>query len=459
MEKKENKIGQDFTMWGLALFALPSFFTNFFAQLFQSLDDGLFISRYVGETALASLNLLNPLVGVRFGLENLFSLGAATISAKLMGEGKQEEAKRVFTRVFVAGGVFFAIFSLLINIFNYPILKFLGAEGELTGYATYQMRLVMSFAPITCFNNIFNCYYSTAGKPKMGMYASVLNGVINIGLDIILMAILKMGVIGACIATTAGNIAVFFLGLVFFMNKNNEIHFVKPKGKFISTSIESGKYALPQCVNSVSFGITAYISNIVILNMIGSTGVAANAIVSDVRKMLTSGLIGFSVCVGPVIAYNRGLKDKLRLKKMLSHVAKLWFLGSLLLTTIGLILRKPLISIFMSEVSTKEFYDLSYYALTIEIFATAFVAGCITTNRSFIALGNPKAGIILSVFRNLIFKSVIYIVLPMLMGTDGIWYAVTVSEGISFFFGVYLLYLNRDNYGYGKSGIAKKLEE
>jgi len=444
MDKVDNKIGQDFSVFQLAKFGLPAFFMNVFAQVFRSLDDGLFISRYVGENALASLNLINPIAGILLAITHLFSLGASNISARLMGENKQLEAKQVFSRVVISGFVIGTVFAIIINVFSKPILIVLGADDTLIDYAIYQLRIVYLFAPITLVNSIFSCYYSTAGKPKMGLLCSIINGVTNITLDVFLIVICKMGVIGASIATVCGDLAVFFVGIIFYTNKKNEIYLVKANGKYFSTSIESASYALPQCINALSFSITALLTNKVILILIGSTGVAVNAIVSDIRKILTSGLVGFAACVGPVIAYNFGSKNIFRLKKILKEIFIIWLTLSLILTTCGLILRKPLINIFMSDKNSDNFYNIAFIALSIEIFGTLFVSGSITLSRSFIALNQPKLATILSVFRNLVFKVIVYLTLPFLIKDIGIWLAQPIGEGIAFIFGIYLVFINKN---------------
>ncbi len=454
MSEKENKIGQDFTFWGLLFFVLPSFFTNLLAQLFKSLDDALFISRYVGATALGAISLLNPLSSAQMAFEHLFSLGSSNISAKLMGEGRQDEAKKVFTRICITSVAFACLFALFINIFSKQILLFLGADEEMMYYATTQLRFVFSIAPIAMLNRVFSCYFSTAGKPRMGLYCSIINGVFNIGLDIILVAYLKMGVIGACIATIAGEVSVFIFGLAFFINRKNEIYFVKVSDGFISTSLQSFKYALPQCLNTISFAITSYIANIMILKVIGSIGISANAVVTDVRKILTSGLIGVSVSMCPVVAYNVGSKQTDKLKRVINHFIKIWAMGSVLITTIGLLLRRPLISLFLASDTPSEFYDLTFEAMTIEMFTTPFSSGNIAVNRLFIALGNARIATISSIFRNLISKSIMFILLPNLLGAIGIWLSVPISEVCAFILCVYLLVINADNYGYGKSGNA-----
>ena len=452
-----NRIGQDFSTFKLFKFVLPAFFTNLFSQLFKSLDDALFISRFVGPKALAALNLLSPLNCIQLGLSHLCSLGAATISARYMGRNDQKQAKQMFSKIIVAALLVGSLFAVITNIFTKPMLFALGADQELFDLAIYQVRLVYGIAPIVLLNAVFSLYYSTAGQPKMGMICSIVNGSINIILDLILITYLKMGVLGAAIATAAGEISVFVIGIIFFTNKNHEIYFVSPEGEIIKPCIESFKFALPQCINSFSFSVTALITNKQLLSLVGSDGVAANAIISDIRSIMMSGLIGMAASLGPVVAYNFGKGDPKRLRKTLYSILKIWLIGSISLVIIGFILRVPLVKFFMSEDSTIEFYEMSLFGITIEVFSIPFASACITISRLFIALNNAKASTVVSVCRNLIFRALSLIILPYLFKVTGVWLAIPVAEFMAFLFACVLIYINRNNYGYGKSGEAYML--
>ena len=452
-----NRIGQNFTTFGLFKFVLPAFFTNLFSQLFKSLDDALFISRYVGPKALAALNLLAPLNCIQLGISHLCSLGAATISARYMGKNNQEEAKQMFSKIVIAAIIIGLFFGLMINILAKPILYALGADDELYGLALYQIRLVFGIAPIVLLNTTFSSYFSTAGQPKMGMICSVVNGTINIVLDLILITYFKMGTLGAAIATATGEIAVFLIGIAFFINKKHEIYFVKPIGEIITPCIESFKFALPQCLNSLSFSVTALITNKQLLSLVESDGVAANAIISDIRSILMSGLIGMAASLGPVVAYNFGQGNVQRLRKTLFSILKIWLIGSMCLVGIGFILKTPLVQFFMSQDSSQEFYNMALFGITIEIFSIPFASGCITTSRLFIALNNAKASTIVSLCRNLFFRALSLLILPYLFNVTGVWLAIPVAEFLSFIFASILIYINRNNYGYGKSGEAYML--
>ena len=454
-EEKVNTIGKDFTTFELFKFALPAFFTNFFSQIFKSLDDALFISRFCGPKALAGLNILSPLISIQIALSNLCSLGAATISARYMGEGKQKEAKQIFSKILVGAVVIGVVFSILINIFSKPVLTFFGADEELYGYAIYQVRFVYTIMPIILFNAVFSLYFSTAGKPHVGTICSIVNGTINIVLDIILIPYLKLGVMGAGIATATGEIVVFFIGLFFFLNRNNEIYFVKPEGDIIKPCLECFKYAMPQCVNSISFGFTNFIINRELLYFIGANGVAANAIISDVRNILTTGLIGIAASVSPVVAYRYGERNVPKLKQAFISITKICLYTSLALVIIGMFVRYPLIQIFMSEDTSIDFYNMAIFGLTIEIFSIPFISGNFTASRLCIALNNARLSTIISLVRNLLFRTLTLIVLPVFFGVNGIWFAVPSGELLSFIFVIIVVYINRDNYGYGKSGLAE----
>ena len=155
-QEKTNRIGQDFTLWQLLVFVFPSILTNLFSQLFKTLDDGLFVSRFVGKTALAGINILSPLHFIQFSINNLFGIGASNISFRKMGEGKQLEAKQVFSRVVISAFTVGGLFSLLVNLFAVRLLTFLGADDELIGYGLISIRTVFLVTPISLVNIIFN---------------------------------------------------------------------------------------------------------------------------------------------------------------------------------------------------------------------------------------------------------------------------------------------------------------
>ena len=192
--------------------------------------------------------------------------------------------------------------------------------------------------------------------------------------------------------------------------------------------------------------------------MIGSQGVAAQAIIQDLRRIMSSAFIGFASCMGPIMAYNYGAKNKERIIRYIGYITKLWFIGSVLVTSIGIIMRKPMLFVYMNKDTSAYLYNMTYEGLTIELFASAFVAGCILINRIFVSFRNTKVATFLSIMRNIVFKLFFIIACPIVMGSKGIWWSFLLSEIAAFTLSSYVVYKNRDNYGYGSSGIAELLD-
>lgn len=448
-EEHINKIGQDFSLWGLLRFSFPSILNNFFAQLFKTLDDGLFVSRFVGKTALAGINILNPIHFFQFSLNNLFAVGAPNLSSRKMGQGDQQEAKRIFTRIVIVAFLIGGLFGLALNIFAYPLLNILGADEELMPFALISLRTVFAFTPITLTNSVFNNYYSTAGKPTMGLVCSIVNGTINIGLDVLLVVVKQMGVLGACLATISGDAVVFVIGLVFFLNRNHEIHFVNPEGKFISTAVESCQNGLPQFINTVSLALSSLVMNYQLLKYVGNDGIAANSIVADLLRILTSLFFGYTLCVGPIVSYNYGAKKKDRLRRLLRQNAMVWAMASVLLTVTGLLCREPFISIFINPNDNSEvFYSLTYYGLTIQYLSLPFFSGCVIIPRLLTAVNEIRASMTVAICRNVILRLLCVLTVPLIFGYRGIWLAGLVCELLAFLVDLYALNKHLPSYGY-----------
>ena len=444
-----NKIGQNFSLGGLLKFSFPSILNNFFSQLFKTLDDGLFVSRFVGKTALAGINILNPIHFFQFALNNIFGVGASNLSSRKMGEGDQQEAKRIFSRVCIAAFTIGTLFALLINVFSGPLLRFLGADEELSGYAMISLRTVFLITPISLLNSVFNSYFSTAGKPSMGLVCSLVNGSFNIVLDVLLIVVKKIGVLGACISTVSGEVAIFVIGLVFFLDRRSEIHFVAPEGKIFSTSAASMKNGFPQFINSLTLSLTSLVMNYQLLKYVGNDGIAANSIISDLLRILTSMFFGYTLCVGPIISYNYGSRNRERLRTLLKQNAVIWACSSLLLTTTGLLCRRPFIGIFVNANDNSEtFYSLTYYGLTIQYILLPFFEGCVLIPRLLTAVNQIRASMTIAIIRNIFLRIFCILTVPLIFGYRGVFLASLFCEIMAFSVDVFVLNRHAESYGF-----------
>lgn len=453
------KIGQDFTLKTLLMFGMPGLLTNLFARMFESLDDGLFISRFVGPLALAGIKILSPLESFTYAISHIFGIGASTVAANQMGKGNREYASVIFTKMIKLCFIFGTGFAIFLNVCAPLVLKALGSSPDIAEYGMIYIRYYYTFIPFRLCAIAFAAFYSTSGNPKMALVDSITNGILNVFFDVLFIVILKMGVKGPALANTISSIVVFTIGVVFFSNPKREIHFVKTDNDVSKIFVESWFTSFPQVLNSAAFGLTSFASNKALMIMIGSQGVAAQAIIQDIRRIMSSAFIGFSSCIGPIMAYNYGARNKERISRYIGYIIRLWACGSILITGLGVLLRSPMLFIYMSSETSRELYEMTYEGLTIELFAAAFMAGCILINRIFVSFRNTKAATFMSIMRNIVFKLIFIIGCPLVMGAKGIWWSFLISEVFAFALSATVMYVNRDNYGYGKDKIALLLDE
>ncbi len=257
MEKEKiSRIGQDFTLASLLKFALPGLLTNLSTRVYETLDDALFVSRFVGQNALAGIKILMPVDALVFALTHIFGLGASTYAATEMGRGNRQEAHRIFTRMITMGLVIGAVIAAAMIAFDDQILSFLGAGHDIIQYTEVYVAITFVALPFKLASMCFGAFYSAAGKPSMGLFNSILSGVVNIVTDYITIVVLQMGVAGAAIATSLGHIVTFVVGIIFYLRRNNDIGFAKPQGGYLKTLSTSLRYSIPQVTNSLTLSLT-----------------------------------------------------------------------------------------------------------------------------------------------------------------------------------------------------------
>ena len=185
--------------------AIPSMITMAFSALYQ-IADGLFVGRFIGEDALAAVNLIMPIIMMVFAFSSMIATGASVRISVLLGEKNREEASRVFTYSLKFIFVMSCIIGALGLIFAEPFVRLLapGATDGAIEYGITYTRVYALFSPLMPIYHATDNYLRVCGKEKLSMWLSVGTQILNIVLDVILIAFLGQGVWAAaftsCIA-------------------------------------------------------------------------------------------------------------------------------------------------------------------------------------------------------------------------------------------------------------------
>ena len=219
-----HSINGHFTPISLLKFAAPSIIMMMFMSLYTIID-GIFISRFVGSNALSSLNIVYPIINIVFAIGTMLGTGGNAIISRYMGEGKNKTAKECMTQFVVIGLIISVIILVLTRLNLSSISRILGASDLLLADCNSYLAMVISFAPAAMLQCLFQSYFVTAGRPNLGLFLTMIAGILNAVLDYVFIVVCQMGISGAGLATGIGQMVPAVSGLVF-------LHF--PKEVYIS---------------------------------------------------------------------------------------------------------------------------------------------------------------------------------------------------------------------------------
>ncbi len=299
------QLSDHFTYKKLMRFTLPSVAMMIFTSIYGVVD-GFFISNFAGKTAFAAINLIFPILMILSTVGFMFGTGGTAIVSKTFGEGDSDKANRyfsLFVYVTFALGVIFAVLGI---IFIRPISAALGASGKLFTDCVVYGIINLAALPFYVLQLMFQSFFVTAEKPKLGLYVTVASGVTNMVLDAALVILLpqEYKLLGAGIATAASQVVGGVLPLIYFFRKNDSI-------LHLGTTKYDGKALLKACTNgssefmsNVSMNLVGILYNLQLMKYAGEDGIAAYGVMLYVSWIFASAFMGYSVGIAPVFGYN-----------------------------------------------------------------------------------------------------------------------------------------------------------
>lgn len=442
----ENALEKKITIGSLLKYTFPTIIMMVFFSTYTIID-GMFISNFVGSDALAATNIVFPVINILIGIGIMFATGGSAIVAKSMGEGEIDSAREKFTFITIVSVVVGLVVEIVCILFLKDIIYLLGSTDILYPYAKDYLLYMLLFTPFIILKVYFDYFLVTAGAPKLGLASSVSGGILNIILDYVFIVNLDLGVAGAALATCIGYILPSIVAIIYFFNKKNMLHFVKPK-KDINAITQSCSNGMSEMVNQISSGVTTFLFNIVIIKFLGEDGIAAVTVILYMQFLLNSAFLGFVSGVSPRISYNYGKKDSIELHKLLKYsliIIGVFGVGIFLLSTV---VSDTLISLFASK-------DTHLYSITLNgfmIFSISFVFSGINIFASgmFTAYSNGKVSAIISLLRTFIFFVIGIVILPSLFGLNGVWLVVPIANILTSIISFIYMYKYKKVYLYEK---------
>ena len=445
MKKTQIQLSDHFTYQKLLRFVLPSIVMMVFTSIYGVVD-GLFVSNFAGKTPFAAINLVMPFIMVLGGIGFMIGTGGTALVSKVLGEGEPEKAKRYFTMMILFTLLVGAVLTVFGVTMMEKVARFFGATDEMLRDCVLYGRIVISFTAAFMLQNVFQSFLIAAEKPKLGLIATVAAGVTNMALDALFIAGFHWGVAGAAIATGLSQCVGGLFPLIYFLRPNSsKLRLVRTKLELrpILNACGNGSSEL---MSNISSSIVSMIYNFQLLKYIGEDGISAYGVLMYVQFVFIAIDIGYSIGCAPIVGFHFGAQNHTELKNMLGKSVKLMCGAGVVMAVLAQVLAAPLARLFVGY--DEVLYTPTCHAFRLFSFAFLFAGFNIFASSFFTALNNGLISAVISFLRTLVLQTSSVILLPLIFGVDGIWYAITAAEIFATTISVIFLFAKRKKYHY-----------
>ncbi len=438
-----NNLSGRYDFGALCAFAWPTIVMLVFMALYTMVD-GAFVSRLIGTDALSAVNIVYPLVNIYLAIGIMIGTGGSAIVARRIGQGDPRRAKADFTFLMIVSAVLGLAVTCIGLLELDWIIRLLGASPEIYNLCHNYAFILLFFVPMAVVQMAFLNFFVVDGRPGFGLAVVVAGGVLNMLLDYVLIETAGMGIGGAALATGIGYTVPCLLGVWHFFRKGKPgLRFARPTfdRNVLWKSVINGS---SEMVTNLSLAIITYLFNIIMMHHLGVDGVAAITIVLYAEYLLCAVYFGYSTGVSPLISYQYGKGDTFRLQRMFKNSLAIVAGCSIGAFVMSYVLAGGIVSIF-TPVETPVY---GYALRGFKIFAISFIfmGFNIFASALFTALSNGKVSAFLSLMRSFVFIALGVALLPLFLGTDGVWLAVPVAELLSFCLSAWFVFHYRESY-------------
>lgn len=419
------RLSDHFSYGRLLRFSFPSMLMMVFISIYGVVD-GYFISNYVGKTPFAAVNLIMPFLMLLGAVGFMVGAGGSALIGKYLGEGRGEEANRLFSMLILLSLVTGIGIAVAGAFFLESVAVALGADEQLLPGCVRYGRIILLGLPALILQFEFHSLFVTAEKPKIGLYVILAAGGMNMLLDWLLVGVLRLDIEGAAAATVTSQAVGGLVPLVYFSRPNSSLlRLGKTRfdGRALLKVLGNGS---SEFVSNISMSVVSMLYNAQLMKYAGEDGVAAYGVLMYVCFIFISLFVGFSVGTAPIISFHFGARNTDELKSLLRKGLVLCVGIGLAMVAAGELAAKPLSVLYvgydeaLTEMTLRGFriVSVSFLFSAVPIFGSSF----------FTALNDGKTSAVISFLRTLVFQIAAVLLLPMLFGLDGIWFSLVVSE-------------------------------
>lgn len=398
------------------------------AVAIYSFVDTIVIGQSVGADGTAACAVVLPIFTIAGFVALLCGVGGSVFMSKARGEGRQEKGDAYYTAALLYVGIITMLMWVLGVMFQIPLYRLLGADDALLPYALDYGKWIFGAFPSFVFVTFLGCFIRTDGSPRFVMAVTFIGGVINMIGDIVLVFPLGMGMEGAAIATASGSVIQSILLIGYILLGKTTLKIAKPF-KWFSAVRKISVVGFGAGISQIAMTVVTFIINNQIMKYSGSAALAVYGLLCTIAALFLSIFSGIGQAAQPIVSANFGAGQLDRYRMIAKIGMRTAVIFGIISFAVCALFPSQIIWLFMKEtpevVEIAPFiirvYAISFLPMSINMFSTAYLQ----------SVTKAVSSTVISLLRGLILTSILLYVMPLFLGSSGIWWAVTIAESLT----------------------------
>lgn len=410
--------------------SLPAILAQIINLLYSVIDRVYIGNMDPSGHSLAGIGIASSVILLVSALASLAGGGGSPLASRALGANDKPRAEKILGNVFTMLLVLSVISGLLIYFLRNPLLLFCGASSNTYGPADEYLSMYLLGTPFVLLALGLNPFLTCQGKARHAMISVIIGAVLNIGLDPLFIFVFNMGVRGAALATilSQGVSAVFEL-IVLFSKKTSlrikkENLMLSPRivGEICGLGVAPFVMASTECIIGVILNRN--------LSSYGDNYVTTLTILQSCMLIITTPLTGLTSGVTPIIAYNYGMKSRIRVVETIKKSGIVFCSYTAFFALLMMIFPTLFGHIFTQN---EEILSLVSKYMPIFIFGMLVFGIQRTCQCAFLSLGQAKISLFVAILRKIILLVPFVYLLQygFNMGVNGIYLAEGLADTLA----------------------------
>lgn len=381
---------------------------------------GVFVGRFVGETALAGVSVAYPLSQFSVGIGSLIGVGAGSVLSIAIGRKDKITQERLLGNVNYLSLIVTVVYMAVALPFSTQLVRIMGGTGEALAMGDSYFRITIIGAFFWIYGLAANMIVRAEGKMKSAAVMMAIGLAADVLANYILVVLLHLGVEGAAWANNIGMLVYTLIGLVYFQGGLSSF---RTRVFSLHRDKDTVKSILGLGMSSLIMNFMSLVQAVVVFNALSRYGtvldIAFYGVLFRIFTFLLTPIFGLMRALQPVIGINYGAE---KYERVISSY-KIFAAAAMLLTLpfwgISMVSPELVLGLMLPDQSfaaDQILYSRIYMAI-LPLLSIIFMA---MTFFPSIDKGKPAA--VIGIARQLIFYVPVMLVLPRMTGVAGIYY-------------------------------------